>query len=63
LVVEGVLGRAEIAMQEFRELAVGDVLVLDRALREPVEVRTTQNRRRIGHGKLSQREGRTAVQF
>ncbi len=63
IVVEGVLGQAEIGMHDFRELAVGDVLVLDRSLREPVELRVAQHRGTLGFGKLTRREGRVAVQF
>jgi hypothetical protein len=59
--LDGILGEAAMSVTEVAGLAVGDVLVLDRGLHEPVEVRL--GGRVMGYGKLTQREGRTAVQF
>ncbi len=63
LVAEGVLGNAELALSDLDALGVGDVVILDRALNDPVELRVAANRRRIGQGRLGRNGGRVAIQF
>jgi flagellar motor switch/type III secretory pathway protein FliN len=63
VMLESVLGHAEVAVEDFRDLAVGDVLILDRGLHEPIELRTVENRQTIGFGKFSRKDGRMAIQF
>jgi flagellar motor switch/type III secretory pathway protein FliN len=63
LSVEGVLGRAELAMSDLDELAVGDVVILDRALHEAIELRLSGSDRVIGRGKLGRSDGQISIQF
>ena len=63
LMTEAVLGRADLALQDVRELAAGDVVLLDRSLRDLVELRLSSGRQQIGRGKLGRLDGRVCVQF
>ncbi len=63
LEAEAILGRAELALGDLRELSVGDVLILDRALRDPVELRLADGGRTIGRGGLARNGGRISIQF
>ena len=48
---EAVLGEVELALGDLNALGVGDVVILDRALQDPVELRLAAGQR-IGWGKL-----------
>lgn len=63
LTVNGLLGRAELAVEDLRGLAPGDVLVLDRALNETVELRLDGSNRNIGRGRLDRAGDRVSIQF
>jgi flagellar motor switch/type III secretory pathway protein FliN len=59
--VEAVLGRVELTVDELDGLAVGDVLVLDRALDAPVDLRVGACGAPLGAGRLKKDQGRVAV--
>jgi flagellar motor switch/type III secretory pathway protein FliN len=59
---EAVLGHVEIALGDLNTLGVGDVVILDRALQDPVELRLSAGQR-IARGKLSRNAGRVAIQL
>jgi len=48
----GYLGRAEIGIGELEALSPGDVLILDRALAEPVELRVSSSAATLARGRL-----------
>lgn len=56
-----ILGRVELSMDEIEGLAVGDVLVLDRSLDDPTELRTTDGRL-IVSGRLRNENGQLLIQ-
>ncbi|HWA90269.1 MAG TPA: FliM/FliN family flagellar motor C-terminal domain-containing protein [Rhizomicrobium sp.] len=60
--LHGHLGRAEIALADLEGLGIGDVLVLDRALAEPVELRVTQGGV-LTRGRLCQNGDQFAIQL
>ncbi len=60
---QGVLGAAELSLDDVQELGIGDVVILDRPLSEPVELRVAATGRRIGQGKLGRNGARVAIQF
>jgi flagellar motor switch/type III secretory pathway protein FliN len=59
----GFLGRAELGLDELESLNVGDVLVLDRALAEPVELRLAGRETAMARGRLCQDGGLVAIQL
>ena len=59
----GVLGSADLSVSDVDALGIGDVVILDRTLSEPVELRIAESGNRIGKGKLSRNGGRVAIQF
>jgi flagellar motor switch/type III secretory pathway protein FliN len=59
---EAVLGLAELSFADLNNLGVGDVVILDRALQDPVDLRLSGGQR-IGRGKLSRNGGRVAIQL
>ena len=61
--VRGLLGHAELAVDDLKGLAHGDVLILDRALHEIIELRLSGNDRAIGRGRLGRKDGRVSIQF
>jgi flagellar motor switch/type III secretory pathway protein FliN len=63
IVVEGVLGRAELALSDLKEIGVGDVLVLDRSLKDPVELRMPGEAKPLAHGRLCRNGDRISIQL
>ena len=63
LIARGVLGRVELTVTELKDLAVGDVLILDRSLNEPAELHAADSGRLIARGKLQRSGGRISVQL
>lgn len=63
LTVLGHLGRAELAIDELESLSIGDVLILDRPLVEPVELRLAGNEAPLARGRLSQDSGAISIQL
>lgn len=61
--MHGFLGRAEIAMHELKELAAGDILVLDRKLTEPVELRLSDSGAALARGRLCQDANQFSIQL
>jgi flagellar motor switch/type III secretory pathway protein FliN len=60
---QAILGNVELTLNELRGLAVGDVVLLDTPLRQPVELRLAQTSGQIGRGKLCQSNGKISLQF
>ena len=52
--VEARLGRAEIAVSDLRELAPGDVLILDRTVTEPVDLGVAGSNRNFARARLAE---------
>lgn len=63
LVAKAMLGRVELAATDLKGLSVGDVLILDRALHEPVELRVAGSDRHIGRGRLVRNGDQVSIQF
>jgi len=61
--VTGLLGRAELAVDDLKGLAEGDVLILDRALHEVIDLRLKSGNRPVGRGRLGRNDGRVSIQF
>lgn len=61
--VEGHLGNADLAMREVEEMAVGDVIVLDRNLNQCVELRVAKAGKQIGRGRLQVHDNQLSIQF
>ena len=59
----GFLGRAELGLDELEGLNVGDVLVLDRMLAEPVELRLAGKQTALLRGRLCHDGGLVAIQL
>ncbi|HJT42302.1 MAG TPA: FliM/FliN family flagellar motor C-terminal domain-containing protein [Rhizomicrobium sp.] len=63
LTVEGFLGRAEVTLDDLKGLAIGDVVMLDNALKSPVELRLHATGQRIGRGKLTRTDDKVSIQL
>jgi flagellar motor switch/type III secretory pathway protein FliN len=63
VVAEGLLGRAEIEVSDLKGLSAGDVLLLDRSLSEPVELRLVSGVTQVGAGKLGRQDSRVSIEF
>lgn len=63
VVAEALLGHVELAVADIEGLAVGDVLVLDRSLTEPAELRLAGAERIFARGKVQRNNNRTAIQL
>lgn len=61
VVLEAVLGKATLAMGELKGLAPGDVLVLDRAVDGPIDLRIMETGQIVVAGRLQRNDGRVAV--
>jgi hypothetical protein len=61
--VVGVLGYADLTLSELAGLDTGDVLVLDRSLSDPVELKMPQSNRVVARGKLQHDNGKTSIQL
>jgi flagellar motor switch/type III secretory pathway protein FliN len=62
VVLEGVLGKAELALSDVQELGVGDVVILDRALSDSVELCLAQGAT-MARGRLGRSGGRMTIQL
>lgn len=60
---EGYLGRAELTLDDLQGLAIGDVIVLENSLKDPVELRMPGGRQCIGRGKLVRTVESVSIQF
>jgi flagellar motor switch/type III secretory pathway protein FliN len=60
---EGYLGRAQLTVDDLQGLAVGDVIVLDNSLKDPVELRMPDSQKCIGRGKLVRTAESVSIQF
>lgn len=58
-----VLGEATLALGDLRHLAIGDVVVLDTSVRDPVDLRLADNGRCIGRGQLGRDGIRPSIHF
>lgn len=63
LVAEGLLGRANLTLDDLRNLSIGDVVVLDAALESAVELRLHGTRKHIARGKMMRTNGRISIQL
>lgn len=63
LVAEGLLGRADLTLDDLRNLSIGDVVVLDAAVESTVELRLHSTRKRIARGKMMRTNGRISIQL
>jgi flagellar motor switch/type III secretory pathway protein FliN len=63
VVADGILGHAQLSIDELEELSVGDVLVLDRTLNDLAELRLSNSGKLIGSGKLLHGNGKTSIQL
>jgi hypothetical protein len=59
----GYLGRAEIGIGDLETLSAGDVLILDRALSEPVELRLAGSAAALARGKLCRNADQISLQL
>lgn len=59
--LEAVLGKSQLSMDELRGLAVGDVLVLDRAVDGPIDLRIIETGQIIAAGQLQRNDSGVAV--
>ncbi|MBV9694044.1 MAG: FliM/FliN family flagellar motor switch protein [Alphaproteobacteria bacterium] len=59
----GILGSTELSLEELQGVSVGDVLVLDRGLGEPVEIRLPGGRAALLRGKLCRSAGQISIQL
>jgi flagellar motor switch/type III secretory pathway protein FliN len=58
-----VLGHVELSLSDMRVLGVGDIVVVDRAVGDPVELRLPESRRPFARGKLGRDENRLSIQL
>lgn len=63
IIARGCLGLVELALKDIHDLGVGDVLVLDRSLNEPVELSLSENGRPIARGMLRTGDGKLSIQL
>jgi len=63
LLIEAVIGSAELNLAELADLSVGDVLVLDRAIDAPVEVAIADTHRIFARAQLIQIDDEMALEF
>jgi flagellar motor switch/type III secretory pathway protein FliN len=58
-----VLGDVELSLNEVRELGVGDVVVVDRAVGDPVDLRLPSSTRPLARGKLGRNGNQISIQL
>lgn len=63
VVLDAVLGGVAVTVRDVEELAIGDVLVLDRELNAGVELRLRPAQRLVATGALEKRDGHVAVRL
>ena len=61
--IEALIGSAELSLAEFNDLAVGDVLVLDRALDQPVDITGAGSRQIFAKARLTHVDDGMALVF
>jgi flagellar motor switch/type III secretory pathway protein FliN len=61
--VEAIVGRVELTLMDLNHLSVGDVLVLDSAVDEPVDIASAGSHRIFARAKLSQVQDGIALVF
>ena len=61
--VEGYLGRAELTLNELQGLGIGDVIILEKTLKDPVELRLPGSQQFIRRGKLVRTTESISIQF
>lgn len=61
--VGALLGHVDVALNELKELTPGDILIMDKGLNEPVDLRLSGSAQRIGRGKLGRNGDRVSVQL
>jgi flagellar motor switch/type III secretory pathway protein FliN len=63
LIVQGLLGTAEVGLNDLRDLAIGDVVVLDNSLKSLIELKLSDNGQCIGRGRLVRTKDQISIQF
>jgi len=63
LLARGVLGHAELTLDELKDLVAGDVVVLDNSLTNPVELRLSNAERPFARGKLVRTTNQVSIQI
>jgi len=63
LVTEGILGRAELTLDDIGDLAVGDVVILDRPIDDPVQLRILTTGQIVREGHLIRTGNHVAIQL
>jgi flagellar motor switch/type III secretory pathway protein FliN len=63
LVAQGVLGHAELTLDELKDLVVGDVIILDNSLQNPVELRLPNTEQPVARGKLVRMTNQVSIQI
>jgi flagellar motor switch/type III secretory pathway protein FliN len=58
-----VLGHVDLSLSEMRELNAGDVVVIDRAIGDPVELHLPQSSRPLARGKLARNGDQLSIQL
>jgi flagellar motor switch/type III secretory pathway protein FliN len=59
----GFLGHTELTLGDLKGLGIGDVVVLENSLKDPVELRMPGSRLCLGRGKLVRTSERVSIQF
>ena len=60
---EGYLGRAELTLNDLKGLGIGDVIVLEKTLKDPVELRLPGTHQLVKRGKLIRTTETVSIQF
>ena len=63
LIAHGFLGRAELGLDELKDMSIGDVLILDRALGDPVELRLAGSPAALARGRLFRTDNAVSLQI
>jgi hypothetical protein len=63
LIAHGFLGRAELGLDELKDMSIGDVLILDQALGDPVELRLAGSPAALARGKLLRTDNAVSLQI
>ncbi len=63
LVARAVLGYADLSLSEVRELCTGDVLILDRTLEDPIELRVAGDGPPVARGKIRRNGDKISIQL
>lgn len=63
LEIEGILGSVDLTLDDLENLGVGDVLILDRGLENPIPIRLCSSHMQLGRGALGNRNGHPTLSF